>query len=89
MGLMRRSPAVEDVGHVLQGDRFPDVHAHQHVAAADALVGRGTVAADGHHGQPAAVLRLELLAEFVRGNGLQFQPEQFPGGACAVRPRPA
>ena len=71
---------LENVGDVVQRDRFPDVHAHQHVARQNALAGGRTVGPNGRNAQPAAVARLVVLAELLGRDRLQFDAEQFPGG---------
>ena len=65
--------AVEHVVDVFQRRRFPDVHAHQHVAAANALLGGGAI---GPHGRRPTIRPGSefatggiVVAEFVAASG--------------------
>src|SRR5688572_24863566 len=53
--------AVEDVGDVLERDRLPDVHSHQHVVLLDALLGGWPARADGDDAEAPAIARAQLL----------------------------
>src|SRR5436190_4418749 len=53
--------ALEDVGDVFERDGFPDVHANENVAAADALLGGGAAGADIEDGEAAAIAGTQAL----------------------------
>ena len=69
--------ALEDVGDVLERDRLPDVHAHENIAAANALLCGGAASANVQDRQSAAVARAAIL-EFVLVHHRQLQPQRAP-----------
>ena len=75
---------LEDIGHVVQRDRLPDVHAHQHVAAANALIGGGTVGPHVGDQQAAAIARLSTSAgNRAAGIGFSSRPSTSQAGLAA------
>src|SRR6185369_9331817 len=70
--------ALEDVGDVLDGNRFPDVHADEDIALADALLGSGAAGADVEDGETAAVASIQRLEVVLVHHGY-LETDDIPG----------
>src|SRR6478735_1009535 len=76
--ILRQIVALQDISHVLQRDRFPNMHADENIAAANALLGGGAAGADIEDRQAAAITGIERL-ELVGVHDRELQTERVPG----------